>query len=564
MSNADQEVTLKIGGDSTEAQRALEETIDSIHGTTRAADKLETQAEKTGISLKDMAAGAAMGAAGFYAAKQAVDFLWESTERYFRSAEDGEEMWEALEKQAWELKGKLFELVIGTDDTTLAMERMTAILSGTIDVADWLVGAAGDVTHALGTITLVGPLVSAAFGLMTDAMITTREEADLTAASVEAAAEEIAGIVESYASRSAEFQLRAAEGTERRLAEAAARSSLASMGMDVSDLEANVEGLTDVLLGNADSWDLVHRAESSAGRGVATTTGVIVDAESAMQGLGEQGLLMSEALGVATSESLRARAGIEDLNTEAGNVSAGARGIDDLAGAMERLSSVLKSKSEEEGHAQQDAYEQIMETVRAKAEERQALEAELAQGRIDSILIYKDAEREAELDLQAAMEASRTEAHQHAQQLAAEREAEEMARLQRITAGIMQASGSLTSALTGAMEGASAEDLFGDIIGDASNMIGDFAIKSGAALVLLNPAIGAAEIAAGVALKAFGASLGAGGSRDAGAAPPASAGSAGNTYQSTTQISVSGFVGDRSDMQRYLTEMVATGQDRGY
>jgi|GEM_PF-2624490 len=130
-------VVIEIDGDSSGAEEALEDVQGALGDLDGAAGSAGDSFGGLNTKLVNVASGASLAKMGFDAVRGGINMLWESTERYFQSSEDGQEKWEALERQGRALKGMLFELFIGTNDQNEAFEEMSEFLG------DLVAGARG-------------------------------------------------------------------------------------------------------------------------------------------------------------------------------------------------------------------------------------------------------------------------------------------------------------------------------------------------------------------------------------------------------------------------------------
>jgi hypothetical protein len=94
--------------------------------------------------------------AGVGLLRGAFQTLRESTERYFQSAEDGQELWSELERNARQITGALFELVIGTDDVQEGFRRAMMAVDAAVIVLDSVLDSVRPLTDAIR-----GPLLRA-------------------------------------------------------------------------------------------------------------------------------------------------------------------------------------------------------------------------------------------------------------------------------------------------------------------------------------------------------------------------------------------------------------------
>lgn len=199
-------------------------------------------------------------------ANQALDILakaWgavaASAQAYFERTEEGRAAWDALEEQGNELKGMLFELVIGTTDQAEAAEILNRVLSDAVRVARDLASVLQPVFTLLRSIA--GVLTSTAIG----AFDLFRAVLGQTASEMERvnrAAEGATGGVSTLEERVAEFaDLTQTQQIERltedmiALQEAAVESSLgewfAQIGVDPSSVAAeDIANLTELMFQN--------------------------------------------------------------------------------------------------------------------------------------------------------------------------------------------------------------------------------------------------------------------------------------------------------------------------
>ena len=140
-------VVIEIDGDSSGAEEALGVTKDAVEdlgnatdATTGSVGSMDQSVGGLNTRLVNFTAGANLFSMGVQSIRGGIDALWESTERYFTATEEGEEQWEAIERQGRELKGLLFELFIGTSDQNEAFERMTAIMGDLVSVGRGVIG----------------------------------------------------------------------------------------------------------------------------------------------------------------------------------------------------------------------------------------------------------------------------------------------------------------------------------------------------------------------------------------------------------------------------------------
>ena len=127
-------VVIEIDGDASGAEAALGEVQDSLGGLDDASESASSSFGGLNSKLVNVASAVSIAKTGFEMLRGGINMLWESTERYFTATEEGQEMWEDLERQGRALKGLLFELFIGTSDQTEAFERMSAIMGDLVSV----------------------------------------------------------------------------------------------------------------------------------------------------------------------------------------------------------------------------------------------------------------------------------------------------------------------------------------------------------------------------------------------------------------------------------------------
>ena len=471
-------------------------------------------------------------------------------------------MFDELRLKWGELVGKLTEMVLGTSDAEEAFEKLYAALEVTIAVAEEVITAVAFVVETLWDLTIVGPYVTSAFSLMTSAMVTTREQADLTTAGIGQAAEELANLAEGYASRSAEFQLRAAEDIERQLAQGAARLSLESMGMDTVNIEANIEGLTDVLLGNEESWDLVNRRVGDYGRGLASATGVTVDATTAFHGLGQEGYALQAALGVANEESISARESIEELNTS----------VVELGTGFSQATTEAEAFSDALGGKDMDAVSEAAQASKLAWLDRLQAEA-------DFLEASRQLKFEARIEERAAREAEDADTIERTRerfsQLTDEQDAHDAKVLASLNAqrGFAESSMQAVSAILAGEEGA--KESFMRLIGTKLMAEGSSAIFKGGIMLLdpLTAPAGAGTIAAGIAALGAGQAI-VSGQIPGGAAPSAvSQGAAAPAMQEQASVDQStrveiqnnfGIATDGRQVARAVSDAMRDAQTYGF
>lgn len=132
-----------IKGRTREAQRAMRDlaaAVDELGGELRETAQEATRAERVmdglGSALPNRKlanfANAAMGVASSLSViRGAFQTLRDSAEGYFRAQEDGQAQWDALMAQSREVYGAIFELIIGTDDASVAFDRMVQAIEVT-------------------------------------------------------------------------------------------------------------------------------------------------------------------------------------------------------------------------------------------------------------------------------------------------------------------------------------------------------------------------------------------------------------------------------------------------
>jgi hypothetical protein len=164
---------VKFDADAKAAMRALRDMQSAFNDATEGMDEMARRARAAEEAMDAMAAGLpnkrlanfsniAMGAhASLSILGSGFRALRDSTERYFQSQEDGQELWDELERNAREIVGSLFELVIGTDDAEEAFRRASAAIDAANAAMDIVLRTVGPLANAIR-----GPLVRAleAFG----------------------------------------------------------------------------------------------------------------------------------------------------------------------------------------------------------------------------------------------------------------------------------------------------------------------------------------------------------------------------------------------------------------
>jgi len=140
-------VVIEIDGDASGAEAALGDVQSSLGDLDSASESAGGAVGGLNAKLVNAASAVGIAKAGFELLRGGINMLWESTERYFTATEDGQEMWEDLERQGRALKGMLFELFIGTSDQTEAFARMSAIMGDLVSVSR-------------GAVAVVSPLIN--------------------------------------------------------------------------------------------------------------------------------------------------------------------------------------------------------------------------------------------------------------------------------------------------------------------------------------------------------------------------------------------------------------------
>lgn len=140
-------VVIEIDGDASGAEAALGDVQGSLGDLDSASESAGGAVAGLNTKLVNAASAVGIAKAGFELLRGGINMLWESTERYFTATEDGQEMWEDLERQGRALKGMLFELFIGTSDQTEAFARMSAIMGDLVSVSR-------------GAVAVVSPLIN--------------------------------------------------------------------------------------------------------------------------------------------------------------------------------------------------------------------------------------------------------------------------------------------------------------------------------------------------------------------------------------------------------------------
>jgi len=158
-------VVIEIDGDSSGAEEALGATKDAVEDLGTTSEGSGSAIGGLNTRLINATAGANLFSMGVGALRTGVDMLWESTERYFQSSEDGQEKWEALERQGRALKGMLFELFIGTNDQNEAFDRMSEFLGDLVAGARGAMQILQPMANLLrGALSAGARAVAAAFG----------------------------------------------------------------------------------------------------------------------------------------------------------------------------------------------------------------------------------------------------------------------------------------------------------------------------------------------------------------------------------------------------------------
>ena len=142
-------VVIEIDGDASGAEAALEEVQESLGGLDEASESAGSSFGGLNTKLVNAASAVGIAKAGFELLRGGINMLWGATERYFTATEDGQAMWEDLERQAGELKNMLFELFIGTSDQTEAFARMSAIMGDLVSVGHAVVGVVSPLVNLI-------------------------------------------------------------------------------------------------------------------------------------------------------------------------------------------------------------------------------------------------------------------------------------------------------------------------------------------------------------------------------------------------------------------------------
>lgn len=158
-------VVIAIDGDASGAEQALEQTKDGIEDLDSSTSKASQGFGRLNTGLVNFTAGANLISMGIQGLRSGIDILWESTERFFQSSEDGQEKWEALERQGRALKGLLFELFIGTSDQNEAFERMGAMLGDLVAAGRGAIRVLQPLANLMrGALSIGARAIAAAFG----------------------------------------------------------------------------------------------------------------------------------------------------------------------------------------------------------------------------------------------------------------------------------------------------------------------------------------------------------------------------------------------------------------
>tara|TARA_R110000796_G_scaffold4730_1_gene18068 strand:- start:993 stop:2726 length:1734 start_codon:yes stop_codon:yes gene_type:complete len=158
-------VVIEIDGDASGAEAALEEVQESLGGLDEASESAGSSFGGLNTKLVNAASAVGIAKAGFELLRGGINMLWESTERYFTATEDGQAMWEDLERQGRAIKRMLFELFIGTDDQTEAFARMSAIMGDLVGAARGAMAILQPFANLMrGAMSAGARAMSAAFG----------------------------------------------------------------------------------------------------------------------------------------------------------------------------------------------------------------------------------------------------------------------------------------------------------------------------------------------------------------------------------------------------------------
>lgn len=156
--------TLYLDGENEGAVEAIEETVEAVEGLAKES-KTAARSINTVMDTISRTGGAII------TANQALDFMqrgWQlasaSASAFFSTTEQGQAQWAQLSTQTNELKGLLFELLIGTRDTDQAFQQLSQVIGDVTTVARAVISVFQPLTSLIGTV-LGGALSIASNGV---------------------------------------------------------------------------------------------------------------------------------------------------------------------------------------------------------------------------------------------------------------------------------------------------------------------------------------------------------------------------------------------------------------
>lgn len=126
--------TVELVGNNTQAVEAIEETQDALGGLGETAKRAGTQVSGGVDAIGRLSTGVIVANQGIELLQRGFRVLEASTQAYFERTQQGEQMWSELVREGRQLKGLLFELVIGSEDSSVAFERLRGMLQDLVSV----------------------------------------------------------------------------------------------------------------------------------------------------------------------------------------------------------------------------------------------------------------------------------------------------------------------------------------------------------------------------------------------------------------------------------------------
>lgn len=144
-------VVIEIDGDASGAEAALGDVQGSLSDLDSASESAGGAVGGLNTKLVNSASAVGIAKTGLEVLVGGFNILGQSAESYFARTEEGQEMWADLGRQAGELKGVLFELLVGTSDQTEAFERMSAVVGDVVSAGRALVDVISPVVNLIRT-----------------------------------------------------------------------------------------------------------------------------------------------------------------------------------------------------------------------------------------------------------------------------------------------------------------------------------------------------------------------------------------------------------------------------